>query len=130
MAPDPAALAEGMARALGSGAVTQAGALTVVQTGTAVMLIADAAEAATLHPGFRIETPRTEPLLEVMAIMVDDPDRAAGPLARQGDPVQPRCQRRRPGPARARHRRPAGAGTRLGTRRRHLDQIAVAGREK
>ena len=93
VAPDPAALAEGMARALGSSAVTQAGALTVVQTGTAVILIADAAEAATLHPGFSIETPGTEPLLEVVAIMVEDPDRAAAHLARQAIP----CSRDRNG---------------------------------
>jgi len=84
VARDPAEVAAAMGKVFGTSALTRTDALTAVQTGSAVLLVAGAADAAQLHPGFDIEEPGEAPLLEVMAVMVDDPDRAAALLKRQG----------------------------------------------
>ena len=55
-----------------------------MQTGSAVLLVAGAADAGQLHPGFEIEELGDTPLLQVMAVMVEDPDRAASLLKHEG----------------------------------------------
>jgi hypothetical protein len=84
VAPDPARVADAMARAFGSSALTRTDRVTAVQTGTAVILVTSEDDAAQLHPGFDIEPPGAAPLLQAMAVMVDDPDRAAAFLKLQG----------------------------------------------
>lgn len=88
VAREPAPLAEALARVFGRAALTSTDAVTAVHTGSAVLLIAGAEDAAHLHPGFDIEAPGAAPLLEVMAVMVDDPDRAARFLGLQGVPFR------------------------------------------
>ena len=84
VAADPAAVAAAMGKVFGSSALTRTDRVTAVQTGSAVLLVADAADAGQLHPGFDIEEPGAVPLLQVMAVMVEDPDRTADLLKRQG----------------------------------------------
>ena len=83
---ESARVAEAMGSIFGSSALTRTDNLTAVQTGTAVLLVAGEAEAAHLHPGFDIELSGDAPELRVMAVMVDDPDRAAAFLKLQGVP--------------------------------------------
>lgn len=86
VAREPAAVADAMARIFGSSALTRTDEVTAVQTGTAVLLVAGEGDAGQLHPGFDIEAPAEAPVLQVMAVMVDDPDRASSFLALQGIP--------------------------------------------
>lgn len=86
VAREPEAVAAAMGRMFGTSALTRTDKVTAVQTGTAVLLVAGEADAGQLHPGFDIESPGETPLLQVMAVMVDDPDRAAAFLKLQGVP--------------------------------------------
>jgi rhodanese-related sulfurtransferase len=86
VAPDPAALSEAMGRIFGTTALTRTDTLTAIQTGSAVMLVASARQAAHLHPAFDIEVPDKRPLIQVMAIMVESTDAAAAHLASHGVP--------------------------------------------
>jgi catechol 2,3-dioxygenase-like lactoylglutathione lyase family enzyme len=88
VARDPAPVAEAMGRIFGSSVLTRTDKVTAVQTGTAVLLVAGEGDAGQLHPGFDIEAPDDMPLLQVMAVMVDDPDRAAAFLELQGVPYR------------------------------------------
>jgi len=86
VAPDPAALAERIALVFGGAALTSTDAVVAVHSGSTVILIAGLNDAEQLHPAFAIEAPGETPLLEVMSIKVEDPDRAAHYLAAQGVP--------------------------------------------
>ncbi|HMR30360.1 MAG TPA: VOC family protein [Geminicoccaceae bacterium] len=86
VASDPAAVAGAMARVFGSSALTRTDEVTAVQTGTAVLLVADEGDAGQLHPGFEFQLRDEAARPMVMAIMVDDPDRAASFLKLQGIP--------------------------------------------
>lgn len=86
VAREPERVVVAMGRMFGTTALTRTDRLVAVQTGTAVLLVAGEAEAGQLHPGFDLESPEDTPLLQVMAVMVDDPDRAAAFLKLQGVP--------------------------------------------
>ena len=86
VASNPVEVADTMGRIFGTSALTRTDKVTAVQTGTAVLLVAGEGDAGQLHPGFDIEAPGETPLLQVMAILVDDPDRAASFLKLQGVP--------------------------------------------
>lgn len=88
VAREPAKVADAMGRVFGTSALTRTDRLTAVQTGSAVLLIAGEDDAAQLHPGFDIGPAGDTPRLQVMAIMVDDPDRAAAFLDLQGVPYR------------------------------------------
>jgi hypothetical protein len=87
VAREPEKLADALGRIFGAAALTRTDAVTAVHTGTAVILIAGPEDAAQLHPGLAVDA-GPEPRLEVMAVMVDDADRAARFLQLQGVPFR------------------------------------------
>ncbi|HET6469470.1 MAG TPA: VOC family protein [Geminicoccaceae bacterium] len=77
-------LVEAMARIFGAGSLTRTDEVWAVHAGGTVLLLATPDDAELLHPGFPLTEPDDGPLLQVLAVKVEDPERAATFLSRQG----------------------------------------------
>jgi hypothetical protein len=86
VARDTGPAVEAMRRVFGAARLTRTDGVWAVHTGGAVLLIATPDDAELLHPGLALADPGAAPMLQVLAIRVARPDRAAAFLARQGIP--------------------------------------------
>lgn len=85
VAAEPAPIVAAMARVFGTSALADTDAVTAVQTGSAVVLIAPPEDAALIHPGLD-PGDGAVPRLLVLTVTVRDPARAAAFLDLQGVP--------------------------------------------
>lgn len=86
LAPDPDSFAPTLARLFGQSRLTTTDRMIAAHTGHGVVMVASEDDLDMLHPELEPLTPGTGPVVAVLSLVVDDPDRTAAWLTDSGVP--------------------------------------------